>query len=285
MTEQTQRSEDDQIIEIDEHGKVHPEGSLDWMQPPATDAQEWTPEWLRQYLSGYSSFDLQLKAACAAHNAALAAERENLRQLSSRHSEAERELMIERSNAIKAEQQLAAERRNVQLLNSHLQDTKDLVAKCERLEKQLAAERKKLTGIADEWESTYYRCNDQLLSAQAAIAEHNAIAERLRMTTHQQLAAERQRTEDAAADSYAYAQQLLAAQATLAALPRSLGINKSDTSALDKHDAEVRERGRQEGYSEGWQKAVEELTEERKAEGIDWLRNYRHTDQNLSKEG
>ncbi len=33
---------------------------------------EWTQEWLRQYLAGYSSYDLQLKAIADAHNAAVA---------------------------------------------------------------------------------------------------------------------------------------------------------------------------------------------------------------------
>ncbi len=40
-------------------------------QPEPTD--EWTQESLRQYLAGYSSFDLQLKAIAKAHNASLSA--------------------------------------------------------------------------------------------------------------------------------------------------------------------------------------------------------------------
>ncbi len=39
---------------------------------------KWTMEWLRQYLAGYSSYDLQLKAIADAHNAAISAEREKM---------------------------------------------------------------------------------------------------------------------------------------------------------------------------------------------------------------
>jgi len=76
-----------------------------------------------------------------------------------------------------------------------------------------------------------------------------------------------QRFEQAAADSYAYAQQLLASQAAIAELQKAReawakneitdielqaafkALNTIDLSALDKHDAEVRSKALNDGYA------------------------------------
>jgi hypothetical protein len=106
------------------------------IEPPKEERDEWTPEWLRQYTSGYSSFDLALKGIADAHEAALKVERD------ARVSEVE----LQEREIRQIREQLKAEREKRERSDKFRER---LRAKYRTLEEQLVAAQAALASVKE----------------------------------------------------------------------------------------------------------------------------------------
>ncbi len=121
-------------------------------QPKPTD---WTQESLRQYLAGYSSYDLQLKATASAHNVALAAEREEVRVMTNQCVQLRQELVAERQK----------HRKEMEAVTMNTSDIETV----QQLRDQLAAEREKRENSDRKWIVATGQLRQQLADALAKI--------------------------------------------------------------------------------------------------------------------
>jgi chromosome segregation ATPase len=242
-----QISNEDRHVTDDAFENTLDEINSDLKGSHADAGQEWTPEWL----ANFGSAENWLQEICDTHNAALAIERKELD-----HSSSVSQSWFEKHN--KLEQQLAAEWEKREQTEQAGHAWKNLsetyLADLKATRQQLLAAQEKIKDMSPE--------NLMNKPDQIDMMSEGELRSELRTVVN----------------------QLLNAQAAIAEVCKVSAIAKAmfaslDLSALDNPKAEVRGKGRQEGYSEGWQRAVEELTAERKP-----LVEF-HGDQNLSKEG